>query len=101
MTSGLLYQKHLVKSHFWVIFGTSILNDSYNRLEYVFEQIISKAAIKIYLPHVYFAIKINKNMEFYLIWEDLVHFSTANLNWRQYQEGACKIQKEIHAFVIC
>ena len=58
MTSGLLYGKHLVQSLFWVIFGTSILNDSYNRLKYVFEQIVSIVAIK----NIYVAIKINKNI---------------------------------------
>ena len=58
MTSGLLYGKHLVQSLFWVIFGTSILNDSYNRLKYVLEQIVSIVAIK----NIYFAIKINKNI---------------------------------------
>ena len=75
MTSGLLYRKHLVQSHFWAIFGTSILNNSYNRLKYVFEQIISIAAIE----NIYFAMKINKNMVFYLIWQDLVYF-TVSLN---------------------
>ena len=96
MTSGLLYWKHLVQSHFWAIFGASILNNSYNRLKYVFEQIISIAAIE----NIYFAIKINKNMKFYFIWEDVVHF-TVSLNWRKHQEGACKILKEIHVFLIC
>ena len=76
MTSGLLCGKDLVQSHFWVIFRTSILNNSYNRLRYVFEQIISIAAIE----NICSAIKINKNMKFYFIWEDLVHFSTASLN---------------------
>ena len=46
MTSGLLYGKYLVQSHFGVIFGTSVLNNSYNRVKYVFEQIISIAAIE-------------------------------------------------------
>ena len=46
MTSGLLYGKHLAQSHFWLIFGTSILNNSYNRLKYVFEQILFIAAIE-------------------------------------------------------
>ena len=45
MKSGILYGKHLVQSHFWVSFGTSILNNWYNRLKYVFEQIISIGAI--------------------------------------------------------
>ena len=63
MTSGLLYGKHLVQSLFWVIFGTSILDNSYNRLKYVFEQIVSIVAIK----NIYFAIKVNKNMKFYFI----------------------------------
>ena len=76
MTSGLFYKKYLVQSHFWVIFGTSILNCSYNRLKYVFEQIISIAAI----GTICFAIKINKNMKFYFIWEDFVDFSTGTLN---------------------
>ena len=57
MTSGLLFRKH---SHFWVIFGTSILNNSYKRLK-CFEQIISIAAIE----NIYFTIKINKNLRFY------------------------------------
>ena len=64
------------QSHFWVIFGTSISNNLYIRLKYVFEQIISIAAIE----NIYFAIKINKNMKFYFIWEDLVRFSTVSLN---------------------
>ena len=55
-----------------VIFGTSTLNNSYKRLKYVFEQIVSIAAIE----NIYFAIKINMNMKFYFIWEDLVHFSS-------------------------
>ena len=76
MTSGLLNGKHLVHSHFWVIFGTFTLNNSYNRLKYVFEQIISIAAIE----YIYFAIKINENMKFYFIWKDLVHFCTVSLN---------------------
>ena len=63
MKSGLLYRKYLVQSHFWVVFGTSILNNSCNRLKYVFEQIISIAALK----NIYFAMKINKNMKFYFI----------------------------------
>ena len=41
-----------------------------------FEQIISIAAIE----NIYFAMQINKNMKFYFIWEDLVHFNTASLN---------------------
>ena len=76
MTSGLLYGKHLVQFHFWIIFRISILNNSYNRLKYVFEQIILIAAIK----NIYFAIKINKNIKFYFAWEDLVHSSTVSLN---------------------
>ena len=76
MTSGLLYGKHLVQFHFWIIFRISILNNSYNRLKYVFEQIIFIAAIK----NIYFAIKINKNIKFYFAWEDLVHSSTVSLN---------------------
>ena len=76
MTSGILYGKHLVQSKFWVIFGTFILNNSDNSLKYVFEQIISIAAI----GNICFAIKINKNMKFYFIWEDFVHFSTVSLN---------------------
>ena len=63
MTSGLLHGKHLFQSYFWVIFGTSILNNSYNRFKYIFEQIISIAAIE----NMYFAIKININMKFYFI----------------------------------
>ena len=76
MTSGLLYGQHLVQFHFWIIFRISILNNSYNRLKYVFEQIIFIAAIK----NIYFAIKINKNIKFYFAWEDLVHSSTVSLN---------------------
>ena len=57
-------------------FGTSISNNSCNRLKYVFEQIISIAAIE----NLYFAIKINKNTKFYFIWEDLVQFSTVNFS---------------------
>ena len=49
MTSGLLYEKHLIQSNFWVAFGTSTLNNSYNRLKYVFEQIISIAAVAEFL----------------------------------------------------
>ena len=53
MTSELLYGKNLVQSHFWVIFGTSILNNSCNRLKYVFRQTISIAAIEnIYLKQI-------------------------------------------------
>ena len=52
MTSGLLYRKHLPQSKFGVIFGTSTLNNSYDR-RYIFEQIISIASIK----NTYFAIK--------------------------------------------
>ena len=64
MTSGLLYRTDLVQSRFWVIFVTSILNNSYNRLKYVLGQIISIAAIEnIYL-------KTNNKMKFYFIWED-------------------------------
>ena len=64
MTSGLLYRKDLVQSRFWVIFVTSILNNSYNRLKYVLGQIISIATIEnIYL-------KTNNKMKFYFIWED-------------------------------
>ena len=76
MTSGLLYRQHLVQSHFWTIFGTSILNNSYNSLKYSFEDITSIAAIE----NIYFAIKISNNMKFYFIREDLVHFSTVSLN---------------------
>ena len=76
MTSGLLYGKHLVQFHIWVIFGTSILNNSYDRLKCVFEQGISIAAIE----NIYFAIKINKNIKLYFIWEDLVNFSNVSLN---------------------
>ena len=73
MASGLLYGKHLVQPHFWVIFGTSTLNNSYNGLKDVFEQIISIAAA---IENIYFAIQINKNIKlFYFIWEDLVHFN--------------------------
>ena len=36
-----------------------------------FEQIISIAAME----NIYFAIKWNKNMKFYFIWEYLAHFS--------------------------
>ena len=64
MTSELLSGKLLVQSHFWVIFGTSNLNNSYNRLQYVFEKIISIVATE----NIYFAIKINKNITFYFIW---------------------------------
>ena len=82
MASGLLYGKHLVQPYFWVIFGTSILNNSYNRLKDVFEQIFSIAAIE----NIYFAIKIKKNMKlFYFIWKYLVHFDifklTSALGW--------------------
>ena len=76
MTSGLLNGKHLVHSNFWVIFATSTLNNSYNRLKYVFEQIISIAAIE----YICFPIKINENIKFYFIWKDLVHFCTVSLN---------------------
>ena len=68
--------KKLVQSYFWIIFGTSILNNLYNRMKYVFEQIICITAIE----NIYFPIKINKNMNFYFIWEDLVHFSNVSLN---------------------
>ena len=95
MTSGLLYGKHLVQYHFWIIFRVSILNDSYNRLKIVFEQIIFIAAIE----SIYFAIKVNKNIKFYFVWEDLVHSCTVSLKWRQYQEGASKIPKEIYAII--
>ena len=60
----------------WVIFRSSILNNSYNRLKYVFEQIISIAAIE----SIYFEIKINKNMKFNFMLKDFVHFSTVSLN---------------------
>ena len=63
MTSGLLSLKHLVQSHFWVTFGTYFLNNSYNRLKYVLEQIISIAAIET----ISFAIEINKNLKFWII----------------------------------
>ena len=63
MTSGLLSLKHLVQSHFWVTFGTSFLNNSYNRPKYVLEQIISIAAIET----ISFAIEINKNLKFWII----------------------------------
>ena len=53
MPSGLLYGKHLIQSHYWVFFGTSILNNSYNRLKCDFEQIISIAAKE----NIYFAKK--------------------------------------------
>ena len=76
MTSGLLYGKYLVQSYVGVIFGNSILNNSCNRLNYVFEQIASIAAKE----NIYFTININKNMKFYFIWEDLVHFTTVSLN---------------------
>ena len=90
----LSHEKYLVQYHFWVIFGTSILNNSYNRrLKYVFQQIISVAAIE----SIYFEIKINKNIKLYFMLEDFVHFRTVSLNWHQHQEGAFKI-KEIHAF---
>ena len=59
MTSGLLCKKYLVQTHLWVIFGTSILNNLYNWLKYVFEQIISIGAIQ----NIHFAIKINNNMK--------------------------------------
>ena len=45
-------------------------------LKYVFEQIFSVVATE----NIYFAKKINKNMKFYFILEDLVHFSTVSLN---------------------
>ena len=45
-------------------------------LKYVFEQIFSVVTIE----NIYFAKKINKNMKFYFIWEDLVHFSIVSLN---------------------
>ena len=76
MPSGLLYGKHLIQSHYWVFFGTSILNNSYNRLKCDFEQIISIVAIE----NIYFAKKINKYMKLYYIWEYLVYFSTVSLN---------------------
>ena len=64
MTSEPLYGKHLAQSHFGVIFGVSILNNSHNRLKYVFEQIIFIAAIE--------KIFCNKNkykrLKFYFIW---------------------------------
>ena len=53
MTSRLSYGKDLVQSHFWVIFEISILNNSYNRLNHVFEQIISTATMR----NLYLAIK--------------------------------------------
>ena len=46
MTSRPLYGKQLAQYHFSVIFGTSILNNSYNKLRYDFEQIISITAIE-------------------------------------------------------
>ena len=57
-------------------FWNFILNNSYNMLKYVFEQIFSVVATE----NIYFAKKINKNMKFYFILEDLVHFSTVSLN---------------------
>ena len=63
MASWVLYRRYLVRSHFWLIYGTSILNNSYNRLKYVFDQIISTAAIE----NIYFAIKIDNNIKFYFI----------------------------------
>ena len=76
MRSGLLYGKHLVQSHLWAIFGTSNLNNSYNRLKYVFEQIISISAIE----NIYIAIKINKNMKFALFGKSWSFFGTLSLN---------------------
>ena len=61
MTSGLLLVYYPVP--FLGNFGTSILNNSYNRLKYVFEQIISIAAKE----NICFTIKINKNLKFYFI----------------------------------
>ena len=90
-------QQHLVQSDFWVIFRTPILNSSYNRLKYIFEQNISISAIEI----INLVIKINKNMKFYFIWEDLTHFSTVSLKLRQHEEAAYRILKEIHVFMIC
>ena len=49
MTSELWHEKLLVQSHFSVIFRTSILNNSYSRLKYVFEQTISIAVIEKYI----------------------------------------------------
>ena len=63
MTSGLLYRKYLVRSHCWVIFVTFILNNLYDWLKYVFEQIISIDAIQ----KIHFEIKINNSMKFYFI----------------------------------
>ena len=40
-----IIQKTFSPEPFWVIFGTSISNNSYSRLKYVLEQIISIAAI--------------------------------------------------------
>ena len=37
-------------------------------------------------------------MKSYFIWEDLGHFRTVILNWRQYQEGECKMLKEYMFF---
>ena len=33
--------KDLVQSYFWVNFGTSVLSNSYDRLKYVFEKVVS------------------------------------------------------------
>ena len=75
MASGLLYGKNLVQSHFWVIFGTSILNNSCNRLKYVFWQ-----ANFFYSSDRKYIFKTNKNMKFYFIWKELVHFTNVSLN---------------------
>ena len=64
-------ENNFVQSHFWVICRTSILNNSYNRLKYVFKQIISIVAI----GNIINIININKNMKFNLfgkIWSILV-----------------------------
>ena len=89
------YTENIYSSPFFgVIFGTSILNNSYNRLKYVFKQIISIVAIENIC-----CVKTNKSMKFFF--QDLLHFSTFSLNWYPDQEGACKFVKEIHVFLIC
>ena len=53
----IIIQKTFSPVPFWGNFGASIVNNSYNRLKYAFEQIISIAAIE----NIYFAIKIIRN----------------------------------------
>ena len=80
------FTKYILSIPICVIFETSVLDNSYSRLTYVCEQILSIAAIE----NLYFA-KVIKNLKFYVIWEDLVPFSTASSNLDQHQEGGSKV----------